>query len=408
MDGHWMRAPGPLLTDREALAQLEELGYADGYEPAGTATGVTVHERRRVSPGLNLYCSGHAPEAILMDMEGTVLHRWSLAYDQVPDPLPEPHRWFSGSWRRVRLLPDGSLLAIFENLGLVKIDRQSELEWWFDGSAHHDLDIAPDGTIWVLTRERTRRPELNPKAQIIEDFVSVLSPDGVEKRRISILDAFLNSPDHRHLLKRLPNTRGDLFHTNTIEILDHRLSAHGPHFRPGNLLISLRHIDTIAVLDPEVGAIVWAATGDWEWQHEPTALDTGRLLLFDNRGLGGASRVLELDPSTLETEWSYRGSPPESFFSTYCGAASRLANGNTLITDTCSGRAFEVTPDGETVWEFSSPHRAGAHGELVAALFEVIRVPETPVWIEDRIVRSDESSIQCSEMTRKKSFGKCP
>jgi len=33
----------------------------------------------------------------------------------------------------------------------------------------------------------------------------------------------------------------------------------------------------------------------------------------------------------------------------------RLPNGNTLITEAASGRAFEVTPEKEIVWEFVSP-----------------------------------------------------
>ena len=34
----------------------------------------------------------------------------------------------------------------------------------------------------------------------------------------------------------------------------------------------------------------------------------------------------------------------------------RLANGNTLITESVNGRAFEVTADGRIVWEFLAPH----------------------------------------------------
>ena len=34
---------------------------------------------------------------------------------------------------------------------------------------------------------------------------------------------------------------------------------------------------------------------------------------------------------------------------------SRLADDNTLITECATGRIFEVTPEGETVWEYVSP-----------------------------------------------------
>jgi hypothetical protein len=62
-----------------------------------------------------------------------------------------------------------------------------------------------------------------------------------------------------------------------------------------------------------------------------------------------------------------------------------LDNGNTLITESCAGRAFEVSRNGTVVWEFFSPHRAGDRGELVAALFDVIRLPTWPAWLEDEV-----------------------
>jgi hypothetical protein len=44
------------------------------------------------------------------------------------------------------------------------------------------------------------------------------------------------------------------------------------------------------------------------------------------------------------------------FFSHYISAAQRLANGNTMITEGADGRVFEVTADGEIVWEYVSPY----------------------------------------------------
>jgi hypothetical protein len=52
-----------------------------------------------------------------------------------------------------------------------------------------------------------------------------------------------------------------------------------------------------------------------------------------------------------------------------------LQNGNTLITESEMARALEITPEGQVVWEFVNPHRAGEKQELVATLFEVIRYP---------------------------------
>jgi hypothetical protein len=44
-----------------------------------------------------------------------------------------------------------------------------------------------------------------------------------------------------------------------------------------------------------------------------------------------------------------------AFFSAYMGAAQRLPNGNTHITESATGRLFDVTPQGEIVWEYVIP-----------------------------------------------------
>jgi hypothetical protein len=37
------------------------------------------------------------------------------------------------------------------------------------------------------------------------------------------------------------------------------------------------------------------------------------------------------------------------------GGAQRLPGGNTFITESATGRLFQVTPQGETVWEWVNP-----------------------------------------------------
>ena len=378
-----------VATDAHAagvdLEALQALGYAGLHVAPDAAVGVTVHERDLVADGLNLCTFGHAPLALLVDMDGRVRHRWSL--DVTPllgDALAGrprrtgdrdgPPELFEKAWRRVRLLDDGALLAIHEGQYLLRVDRDSRLEWVSDLGAHHDLDLTPSGEIVVLTREAHVVPRVHRDKPVLEDAVSWVDPQtGAERRRLSLLDAFWDS-DFAPVLERTKSW-GDLTHTNTVEVLDGRHAHRSPAFAAGNLLVSLRELDTVAVVDPERGVVVWALAGLWRAQHQPTLLDDGGLLVFDNQGHFGRSRVLELDPLSQQVRWSYTGDADEPFFSRECGSAQRLPDGHTLITETDTGRAFEVTPDGRVVWEFRSPFRAGRHDELVSSLFEVVRLP---------------------------------
>jgi hypothetical protein len=105
-------------------------------------------------------------------------------------------------------------------------------------------------------------------------------------------------------------------------------------------------------------------------------LEGGSLILFDNSGKKGRVSSVEVyDIATTKLVWEYAGSEAAPFYTRFCGAAQRLLNRNTLITESDNGRAFEVTPDGSIVWEFYNPHRAGDNDELIAALFQVDRLP---------------------------------
>jgi hypothetical protein len=380
--GRWRRVPSPetppglSAEQRAQIEDLEAIGYLSGSVAASDRVGVTVHDSQRAHAGLNLVVSGHAPEAYLMDMEGRVLHRWSRTFESVWPQLKvtKKVRKNGHMWRRAHLYPDGDLLAIFEGIGLVRLDRASGVEWAFGENAHHDVDVGPEGRIYVLTRSARLVPRFHPSKPVLEDFVTILSPTGEVLRRVSVMAALADSP-FASTLDRARDTGGDVLHTNTVELLDGGQAHRSGVFRRGNVLVSMRNVDLLAILDLERERAVWALTGPWRAQHQPVLLEGGTMLLFDNAiGRPGGSRVLELDPLGGEVVWSYEAGAEGRFFSRCCGSNQRLPNGNTLITETDYGRAFEVTADGAIVWEYLSPFRTGQGGELVASLFEVVRI----------------------------------
>jgi hypothetical protein len=73
--------------------------------------------------------------------------------------------------------------------------------------------------------------------------------------------------------------------------------------------------------------------------------------------------------------WQYgAASGDEYFFSDHIGGAQRLQSGNTLICSGTEGRFFEVTPLGETVWEYVSPFMStGPGGQSISDAFRCTR-----------------------------------
>lgn len=375
--GRWRLLDGRrpwLFDDPRAFtqAQLEALGYAEGSLPAPDVSGVVV-PARGAWPGLSLVTSGHAPEAVLMDLDGQVVHRWTASHaDVFPEQLaqgrtPRPY------WRRARLLPDGGLVAMFVDHGLFRLDRDGAVVWRLEGGVHHDVQVVED-TVWVLAREPVRREGHDPHADMLDDQVWVVDlATGAVRRRFSVWDAFEGSPFAARLADVRPRTDHDPMHTNTLQVLDGRFETSNPAFRAGNLLLSLRNTDQVVVIDPVTVQVVWAWQGPWHRQHEPVLVEPGHLLLFDNMGTWPRSRVLEVDPATqaIVRAWDGGDAP---LVSETCGTVQRLPNGNTVAVASDTGRVVEVDPQGQVVWSWISPHRSGDEGELIATLFQAERL----------------------------------
>jgi len=394
--GHWglYEAVGedPRLDPEqvEEIRRLRSLGYAGGTVPAHKSAGVTAHFQETASRGLRFYTSGHEPSAFLMDPLGKILHTWRLDYEHciqksgIPaeEFLPDPNG-VTSCWRRAFLLPEGDVLAIFEGHGLARINRDSRLIWCYPGPCHHDLEIAPDGSIFVLTREAKLVPQINANRPVLLDYITHLSAAGQFLDSIDLYQAFESSVYSSYLDHMVD--RGDIFHTNTLEILDGRAAHLSPLFTAGNFLISIRELGVIAIVDPRTEKVIWALSGMWSAQHQPTLLKGGNILLFDNQGHQGRSKVVEIDPFTQEVVWSYADSPVHPLYSKTCGSNQRLPNGNTLITESDNGRALEVAPDGSIVWEFRNPQRTGKDNEFIAAIMDMVILPDDfyPAWLTD-------------------------
>ena len=175
-------------------------------------------------------------------------------------------------------------------------------------------------------------------------------------------------------------------------------------FAPNNVIISSREASLLAIVGRD-GSIVWRLGPDFSASKELRAIrqiigqhhahlipkglpGAGNLMVFDNGGASGygfanpiapdgrgafvrpTSRVLEINPVTLELVWSYTN---PRFFSTNISGAQRLPNGNTLITAGAGGRMFEVTKEGAIVWEYMYPTFSGANASN--AVYRAYRIP---------------------------------
>lgn len=367
------RAGTALWEQRTKYTDVERLDF---WSPARTEqTGVTIHDQDKAQDGLTLYSSGDGPHAVLIDMDGNIVHEWRMPFSAIHDetsPIPNPQKDEFMHWHTAKMAPDGNLIVQYTaagdtpyGYGMAKIDRNSKPIWKYLGTAHHDFSIADDGRVYALTQEfrfntYPNRKQLRPPR--LDDFAVILSPDGKEIKRVSILDALIKS-NYANMVDFAPYfANEDILHTNTIQLIDDKAAANFAYGKAGDVVLSFRDLGIIAVLDMDAEKITWATRGPWLGQHDPDVLPNGEILLFDNQGQfadpdAGFSRILQIDPQTNAITWQYKGNADQKFDSNIRADQQRLANGNTLITESSGGRLLEVTDSGEIVWEFHNPIR---------------------------------------------------
>lgn len=375
---------GDAWREQRRLLQ-EETPAADAGHRA------TLLRPEKTYAGYTLITTPAGSRAYLVDMQGEKVHSWALPFSaawpthpHVARPNPDKKIF----WFRAYAYPNGDLLAAYSAVadtpygyGLAKIDKNSKLLWTYDARTHHDISVDEDGNIYLLTQRITRSPIpgfAQLPAPVMEDDIVVLSADGKERYKTGVLEAFRHSPYHHMIaFSRQQQRTGDYLHTNAVQVLKRGIPYAIPGAKAGQVLISMRHQNMIALVDVQARSVVWAARGPWKMQHQAVFTPTGTIMLFDNQGSFGGqintlgddkrtprkwikrSRVIEYDPADGRILWSFDGGDGAPLYSFDRGMQQQLPNGNILITSSRQQRILEITKAGETVWTYEEQRPAG-------------------------------------------------
>lgn len=345
--------------------------------------GLLHHDPSRAFQGFTLIAALRHKSVYLVGMNGEVLHQWNL-----PGAL--------GS--KAYLLPGGRLLfsvvtddgvPIREAKGghIIEYDWDGNIVWeHIDHNQHHDIRRLDNGnTIYIAWEELTDAEQKRVQGGI----------PGTERDGKTYADIF-----------REVNTDGEVvweWHLKDQEIEEFPLAldcerfefAHANSCAPapdGNILVNFRSLDTMGVIDRGTGKFIWKLTDrHWGHPHNPEYLPNGNITLMANGMYNPAqplySRALEINPATGEIVWQYAATQRWTFFTPIMGSVQRLANGNSLIDEALNGRVFEVTTDGEMVWEYINPffHPIPIFGGPANPLFRAYRYASDSAEIEGRV-----------------------
>lgn len=364
-------------------------------------TGTTLYYPEKCYNSFVLY-DGRDGKSYLIDMNGDIRH--SYPYTGFPVEMIDP---------AINDGKKGQILCqkepeIYSCETLLKVDWQGHIVWeWGEkapgGKSRQNHDLAPlaNGNILMVAFldsalfEKAEIPlsdqaiyEVNSDGKIVWQWVS----------SEHIKELGFTGEKKELLFSRKMRPRSSLFVLNDMSPLGSNkwFDAGDTRFHPDNIMIDSREGSFIAIIEKTSGRIVWRMGPEYPASYDhslmsftgrvPRPVDSicgqhdahmipkglpgeGNVLVFDNQGAAGfppinlnmfpGSRVLEIDPVTQEIVWQYDASkgglPIWSFFSSFISSARRLPNGNTLICEGMNGRLFQITPEGEIVWEYVNP-----------------------------------------------------
>ncbi len=362
--------------------QRNKTGTGDWAVARFREKGVLRYDSARAQAGYTLYTVVTEMATFLIDVNGRVVQKWEMPPVQQETGLRTLFGKLKPHIDAAEMYPNGDLLLVYAQPAVgeygstvARLDLNGNMVWKWSGGAHHTVKHV-DGKIYTITGKlrsaMTRHPIKSlSHLEYLDDGLTVLDDNGHELETHSIVEMLINSGNQAWLDLVPFNPHGDPVHANDIEVITKDNYKFIPGAKPGDVLLSLRHLDAVVLADLTANKITWMLRGTFRQQHDVDLLPNGHIMVFDNEGdvttNTGKSRSIEIDPITGGIVWEYTGTQMDPLYSENRGSQQRLSNGNTMISESNSGRIIEVTPDGDVVWEYVHPFRGVEDGKAIIA-----------------------------------------
>lgn len=371
-----VRKEGLAMLGVRPVQHMAEKTFPSAYEPRINPAGM--------QPGVTFLVSvfDNRLTARLYGMDGSILHEWPVDFFELAQENAA-HR-FHALIHGAVLLPNGDMLANLDGRGTYRISACGEIVWKNDNRSHHALTLDGRGGFWTpVYVDRYPANSLVPVEGGF-NFDAIARFDLETGQQTDLVDLVKILTDEKlegiMAIRPMPD---DVAHLNDVDVLSAEFADAFPDFDAGDLLLSFRHFNQLWVLDGKSHELKWYITGPMKGQHDPDFQADGAITVFDNRSGGnanalngfrgklGGSRVLKIDPTSRTVTTVFDGAGEEAFYSQYRGKHQVLDNGNILLAETDRGRAFEITPEGEVVWEVINAFG----GDAVFWMMDAIRYP---------------------------------
>lgn len=346
-----------LLTQPDPIMDSKPTGWSF---PAGRSSGPSGYLLLSRYDGT---ARRHAMELVsLPDMK--MQHRWMLDTDTLLSNVRHISRFSdSQNWNRAHfrqihpwMAANGDLVVKDHYSPLERVDACGKPRWLIDSHIfHHSTEPDADGNLWIPSLAE-KHSIARVKDSFREDTIAKVSPEGKILYTHSVPQILMRN-GYTNRLFATEMYSDDPTHLNDIE----PVLSDGPHWKKGDVFLSLRNISTIMLYRPSTGQIVWMKRGPWMSQHDVDILDDHRISIYDNQGqdrgkmyfVDGYSsiKVYDFVNDTVTTRHD-DVMKAQAIRTTTAGLYTGLPDGHALIEDVTNARMLLLRPDGRIGAEY--------------------------------------------------------
>jgi hypothetical protein len=274
----------------------------------------------------------------------------------------------------IELLADGSIIAAFynnfafpEGAGLAKFDIEGNLVWLKKDHSHHWFTTDNRGRIYTPAHHVIETPfsigntpaDLDcPETRAKLDVVRIVAANGKTVENLPLIDILVDS-GYAAVIQGTQDPC-DPLHLNFVQHIDSTIAKRIPRAKTGDLLLSMRNVNALALLDPRRRKLKWILNDRTMAQHSPRFLPDGSFVVFDNLGgsqLLGGSRITrhQIGQDRVETLFPKQPLPQNrQFFTEYAGHIDVHPQGHrALVSVTEAGKLWEIDlSTGKLLWEY--------------------------------------------------------
>lgn len=301
------------------------------------------------------------------------LHRWDFADSALYEY--EPRNRFQNDIRSSApytlrahhplITGDGNLFVHFgTGSPLYRLDECSDLVWRNEDFAyHHSLEQDGDGNFWSPGKASTELTEEGFDERYHDDFVVQISPDGETLFAKSLTEILIENGLINRVLT-YDHYHPDPIHLNDVE----PVLQDGPHWKRGDVFLSLGHLNMIMLYRPAENALLWWSQDRIMHQHDIDIVDQSRISVFDNRRTDRADGetvlghneilIFDLADGSVTPQWqdSFRDLEIRTINQ---GLSDFIPGSGLLVEEPNYGRLVKLGPDSALQWTYVNKNNTG-------------------------------------------------